>query len=122
MSLQTRTQKLSGRAFEKVRQVAQSGDDKVRKAYRTRALGFPAMLLQSGLAQAVGFLRAKAGEPDYDAYLRDLAQVLGVPDGAALQQQAIKAELADYRRLTQETLEAATLIKRFCQSELADPS
>lgn len=79
--------------------------------------------MQAGLAQALGFLRAKAGdagggENAYRRYLNDLAAVVGATDGEALQQQAIAAPLPAYRQLTRQVLAAAGWLKRFGQAYL----
>ncbi len=57
---QTRTQRYAGRAMARVILVAQN--KAISKEYKTRADSFPAMVMQSGLAQALGFLRAKSEE------------------------------------------------------------
>lgn len=119
MAQRTRTQRYAGRAIERVLSVA--GDAGLRREYRARALSFPAMVLQSGLAQAVGFLRAKSGDDAaYRCYLRHLAEVHGTANGNALHEAIIAAPLPAYRRLTQELLEAAALIKRYAQAEIKD--
>lgn len=116
----------------------------VRQDYKARAENFPALLLHAGLAQALGFLRAKGGASDdraadtpdtgadaavdpssgspaaaYRRYLADLATVLGLADGDSLLQRAIDAPLADYRLLSRQTLDAAGWLRRFAQAHLA---
>jgi len=94
---------------------------KERKEYKARADNFPVLVLQAGLAQAVGFMRAKAAKSAaYETYLDDLARILGLPRGEALQQRAISAGLPDYRQLTRDTLAAAGWLKRFGQAYLSD--
>lgn len=115
-----------------------------REDYKARAENFPALLLHAGLAQALGFLRAKGGVADdraaenpaagadaavdpspsgspaaaYRRYLADLATVLGCADGDSLLQRAIDAPLADYRLLSRQTLDAAGWLRRFAQAHL----
>ncbi len=117
---QTRTQRYAGRAMAHVRRIA---DDppQLQKEYKTRAHSFPAMVMQSGLTQALGFLRAKSQGnlgSAYRAYAQGIADVLGAPSADALHEQSITAELPQYRRLTREVLEVAILIRRFAQIEL----
>ena len=105
-----------------VRRIA-DGPPHLQKEYKTRAHSFPAMVMQSGLTQALGFLRAKSqGElgPAYRAYAQGIAAVLDRPGADALHQESITAELPQYRRLTREVLEVAILIRRFAQIELRD--
>lgn len=123
MAQQTRTQKFAGKAFTQVKKVVESGDDKLRKEYKSRADSFPVMVLQSGLAQAIGFLHAKSkNERAYATYLADLASVLGHADAKALHRKVLDASLPEYRHLSHEVLEVAALIKRFGQTELTDKS
>lgn len=114
---QTRTQKYAGIAMQRVKAAAAKPPE-VRKEYKSRADSIPTMVLQSGLTQALGFLRGKGDV--YLAYADDIAKVLGMPDAKSLHEDAIKADLPTYRRLTREVLEASALIKRFGQIELKD--
>ncbi|MHB1494480.1 MAG: type III-B CRISPR module-associated protein Cmr5 [Acidithiobacillus sp.] len=94
--------------------------------YGTRANSFPTMILQSGLAQALGFLRAKSGDDSplkkaYAQYYKDLVALVRVampalpPDGEAFYQEVLQAELGDYRRISQITLDSAVWLKRLYQ-------
>lgn len=116
----TRAQRQAEAALAVI-QSRRSAPEKERKEYKARADSFPVLVLQSGLAQAVGFMLAKAAKSDaYQRYLNDLATMLGFADGAALEQRAIGAELRDYRQLTREALAAASWLKRFGQAYLAE--
>lgn len=117
----TRAQRQAEAALAAI-QARRSAPEKERKEYKARADNFPVLVLQSGLAQAVGFMLAKAPPKSaaYQRYLSDLAKMLGFADGAALQQRAISAELRDYRQLTREALAAASWLKRFGQAYLAE--
>lgn len=110
--MQTRTQKFAKAAMAAVKAVQQ----KDQTEYKARADGFPVMVLQSGLTQALGFLIGK-GEV-YRRYADDVARILGRQNAEDLHQSALNATLADYRRLTREVLEAATLVKRYGQVHL----
>lgn len=115
---QSRTQRMARRALDCVKPVAEGG---LAKDYKSRAMSFPTVVLQSGLAQAVGFLAAKSGEKNdkeraYQRYLEDVAKVAGLGSGQDLLKGALEADLPRYRLLTREVLDASAWIKRFCQS------
>lgn len=116
----TRGQRMASIALEKVEQAAK--DTPIRKDYKTRAMGFPALVMQSGLAQAIGFLRSKSGTPSnaYARYLADLAVVMGKVDAKTLHEAVIQAPIPDYRYLTRDALDAAAWLKRFAQTLLTD--
>ena len=116
----TRGQRMAGTALEKVEQAAK--DTLTRKDYKTRAMGFPALVMQAGLAQAIGFLRSKSGTPPnaYARYLADLAVVMGKVDAKALHDAVIHAPIPDYRYLTRDALDAAGWLKRFSQTLLIE--
>jgi len=113
--MQTRTQKMANSAILKVKAVTEGKDE-----YKRQAENFPVLVMQAGLAQALGFLRAKKKE----TLLNDLAVVLheagvGTPaTGDALQAHVLAVEVGEYRRLTREVLAAAGWFKRFAQAEL----
>ena len=89
--------------------------------YRALALSFPIMVLQSGLAQATGFLQAKSsGENEYQRYLSDLAGILGKSSGENLHQAVIDSSLPDYQQLTRQALDASGWLKRYAQALLKE--
>lgn len=112
--MQTRTQRFAGKAMASV--AARKGN--LANEYKARADSFPTMVLQSGLTQALGFLRSKGGV--YVTYVDDVAHVLGRASAAELHREAVGSTLPVYRRLTHEVLEAAGLIKRYAQIVLKD--
>lgn len=87
--------------------------------YRTLALNFPSMILQSGLSQAIGYLRAK-GKDEHQMLLDHLATlVLGKQaQDKQLHQTILTADLTHYQLLTRQTLEAASWLKRYTQALL----
>ncbi|HBK54749.1 MAG TPA: type III-B CRISPR module-associated protein Cmr5 [Xanthomonadales bacterium] len=113
---QTRTQKYAGKAMEVVKGVAARPEEQ-RKEYKSRADSGPTMVMQAGLTQTLGFLRGKRGV--YENYANDIATVIGEDSAETLHTAAIESDLPRYRRLTRQVLEAAGLIKRFAQIELA---
>lgn len=112
--METRDQKYAKAAYPKVN--AHSGTD-TEKAYRTLALNFPVMILQSGLTQAVGFLLAK-NKAEHQAYLRDLAEILGLTNANTMHDTIIRSNLTDYQQHTRKALEAAAWLKRYTQALL----
>jgi len=122
--METRNQKHARAAYDKVKAVE---GQPVEKKYGALALNFPVMVLQSGLAQATGFLLAK-GKNDKDKnehlrYLDDLAAVLGEGDGKGFHAKIIASELGTYQHLTRRTLDAAGWFKRYAQGILkAEPT
>lgn len=113
---------------------SKSDADALRKDYLTRAKGFPAMVMQSGLVQSIGFLVAKSWPGDdkpgdqrdpskkhdaYAHYAQSLARVLAYEQIEALHRHAIGLDSApDYRQLTRDVLLAATHLRRYAQIEL----
>lgn len=123
MTAKNRSQQYAQAAWDCVDKAKEN--EQLRDKYKSRADNLPVMVMQAGLAQALGFLLAKSkGDvtSPYGRYLADLAIVLqaggavGFIDGEALQRHVIAAPLSEYRRLTRETLAAAGWLKRFCQA------
>ncbi len=90
-----------------------------KKEYKSRADSFPAMVLQSGLSQSLGFLLGKGGV--YKAYADDVAKVIGHRNADDLHAAVIASPLPLYRRLTHEVLQAGVLLKRYGQIHLKEP-
>lgn len=108
-------------------------DPAFEKKYGALAHKLPVLVLQNGLAQATGFLLAKAGDvpsgngpvrSEHRALLTDLAQVLtrtGEPMcGSAdqLHQTIIQADVVSTMRLTRRVLDASAWLKRYVQGVL----
>ncbi|MEI7844028.1 MAG: type III-B CRISPR module-associated protein Cmr5 [Gallionellaceae bacterium] len=114
----TRTQRYAEKALAKIEAIEKTD---LAKEYKSRSDSFSVMVLQAGLAQAVGFMLAKGAKaPAYSQYLDDLSSVMGAPDGKAFHHKIIHASIAEYRQLTRETLNAAGWFKRFGQAYLTD--
>ncbi|AVP98230.1 type III-B CRISPR module-associated protein Cmr5 [Ahniella affigens] len=127
----TRQQKFASKAHAAVQNVRGSGSlsaeaKRFAKEYKARAENFPVMVLQSGLLQAIGFLRAKGegkGKPAeaYKAYLKDLVSLLSDITPKDYHEGLIKqTDLTRYRIQTRECLTAAGWIKRFAQTLLSE--
>lgn len=117
--METRSQKHARAAYARVKAVE---GQQLEKKYGALALNFPVMVLQSGLAQATGFLLAK-GKDEHLRYLADLAGVLGEGNGQAFHEKIVVSELGDYQHLTRRTLDAAGWFKRYAQGILkAEPA
>ncbi|GIX35132.1 MAG: CRISPR system Cmr subunit Cmr5 [Lysobacteraceae bacterium] len=110
--MKTRTQRFAEAALAAVKAVGQAH----QREYKARADGFPVMVMQSGLTQALGFLIGKGDV--CRQYADDVARILGRANAMELQDAALGADLAEYRRLTREVLEVAALIKRYGQVHL----
>lgn len=112
--METRDEQYAKAAFPKVKAQVQAATE---KGYRTLALNFPVMVLQSGLSQATGFLLAKDAD-EHRAYLNDLAGILGLNNGGDLHQAVIRSTLPQYQQLTRKALEASAWLKRYTQALL----
>ena len=112
-----RSQKYAQRAFGLIQKV--KDDNKQVKEYRTLVLNFPTMILQSGLAQAIGFLRAK-GKEEHLLLLAHIAELLG-ENKDSLHKKILEADLSHYQLLSRQDLEAASSLKRYTQALLPKP-
>ncbi len=112
-----RSQKYAQRAFGLIQKVKEE-NEKV-KEYRTLALNFPTMILQSGLAQAIGFLQAK-GKEEHLLLLVHIAGLLG-ENKDSLHKKILEADLSHYQLLTRQAIEAASGLKRYTQALLPKP-
>lgn len=112
-----RSQDYAKRAHPLVSDIKNSQDKNLKAKYRTLALNFPNMILQSGLCQAVGFLLAK-NEAHHKKLLEHLAKLLNALDGEILHKHILQAELSEYQLLTRKALDAASWLKRYTQALL----
>lgn len=106
-----RQQKWAESAFANVTSV--HGKKAVEAKYRTYALKFPSLLLQSGLVQAATFTHSR--DETGAAFIKHLAETMGSKDLLA---DARKAALADYLRLASDALAVGAWYRRFAQAEL----
>ena len=112
-----RSQKYAQRSFGLIQKV--KDDNKQVKEYRTLALNFPTMILQSGLAQAIGFLQAK-GKEEHLLLLAHIAELLEENENS-LHKKILEADLSHYQLLTRKAIEAASSLKRYTQALLPKP-
>ncbi len=129
----TRHQQWARESLERVmaRKGADGGQDEERQQrqgeYRSLCLKMPALLKQSGMVQALAFMRSRAGDGDSSlgkAFCSDLARVYGQAEedpGLALLKKAQKAALAEYLAMTREIIDISIWFRRFAQSELKEP-
>ena len=119
--IETRTRMMASEAYQRV--AAREGKPH-EKEYKSLAEALPGLILQTGLAQATGFLIAK-DEHAHKAALDDLNAVLGAAKvvetagGRQLHDKIIKTD--DPRRwmqLTRHSLTASGWIKRYAQGLL----
>ncbi|MDO5650907.1 MAG: type III-B CRISPR module-associated protein Cmr5 [Moraxella sp.] len=109
--MEIRTHKYAGLAYPLVEKVKNSD---VEAKYRTLALNFPTMIMQAGLAQAIGFLKAK-GKDEHTLLLQHIETVLKIND---LHVKTIKSNISEYQLLTRQAIEAASWLKRYTQALL----
>ena len=82
--------------------------------YRTLALTFPTMIMQSGLAQAIGFLMAK----DEAHHQKMLAHLKTLLNDNNLYSQVLQSDITTYQKLTRDAIEATSWLKRYTQALL----
>lgn len=94
------------------------------KKYRTLCMKMPVLVLQSGLVQALAFIRSREKELGKH-FSDDLAKVYGIAGaepGKVLMQQVQEADdLSLYLAMTRDIIEVSTWFQRFAQSELEVP-
>lgn len=117
--MQTHQQQYANLAWDRV--AARKGHP-IAADYKRQADRFPALVLQSGLAQALGFLLAKDTDAHH-AYLADLCAVLSEVHGGAADAQGraseiVQADVIAYQRHTRQCLAAAVWFKRLAETEL----
>lgn len=118
MTMTIRTHKYAELAYPLVNDIKKS---EIEAKYRTLALTFPTMIMQSGLAQALGFLMAK-GNKEHITYLEHLAVLLNQADYGQMYSDILKADITKYQRLTLNALEASSWLKRYTQAFLEKSS
>lgn len=110
--MQIRTHSYAERAYPLVE--AMVGND-LEKEYRTLALNFPTMIMQAGLAQAIGFLKAK-GEKEHIRLLEHISEIMKYKN---LHEAVIKSDVVTYQLLTRQALDASSWLKRYTQALLS---
>lgn len=106
-----RSKKYAELAYPLVKKV--KGTDTEAK-YRTLALTFPTMIMQSGLAQAIGFLMAK-DEAHHQKMLAHLKKLLNNDN---LYADILRSDITTYQKLTRDAIEASSWLKRYTQALL----
>lgn len=119
--MQTRSQTDAARVHDQI--TALPEDKKLRTDYGRLCNRFPIMVLQNGLAQALGFIAGKAGGKGASAgafvrFGNDVAVLLGGDDLNGFVGKVLIADLAAYRRLTRRALAVSLWQKRFAESVL----
>lgn len=109
-------------AHAEVMKVARTSD---QGKIRTLCMKTPSLIHQSGLAQAIVFLRSREKGIGKD-FVDMLARVLGttregVNSGEKLQKMALgEGDLSAYMALTQDVSDVAAWLRRFAQIELKE--
>lgn len=114
-----RTQKYAKLAYPLVESIQNTS---IEAKYRTLALTFPAMVMQSGLAQSIGFLMAKSKDnEEHQLMLTHIATLLSYQGNDAtsnMRQSILISDLTQYQLLTRNALEATSWLKRYTQALL----
>ncbi len=96
---------------------------KLEAKYRTLALNFPTMIMQSGLAQAIGFLMAKGKDKtEHKQLLQHIAKLLEYDNIDNLHDVILQSNITNYQLLTRKALEASSWLKRYTQALLEKKS
>jgi CRISPR-associated protein Cmr5 len=128
---QSLDQQRAAHAWQNVKQVDESGSDKLRKRYAALARKTPANIQSSGLGQTLAFLRAKAGRDrqggEWMLYQHVSAWVMKQmkqPDHQAdqLLEWVIQENTAKYRQATAEAMAYLGWLKRFAEAVLPEPA
>lgn len=98
--MKIRTHKYAELAYPLVNDIKGSS---VESKYRTLALTFPTMIMQSGLAQAIGFLMAK-NKDEHKELLQHMAILLNEVDSKSLHDKIINSSVTEYQLLSREAL------------------
>ena len=112
-----RSQQIACQSLTRIQEATQR-DRKFQQRYATLVNRLPIMIRESGLVASLGFLEGKGGKDENTPegmLLQHLSQQMEVDD---LRQQALNADLAEYRHLTQKIMEALVWYKRIAESHL----
>ena len=115
-------------AFVAVEKIAQEGKEQAG-SYGRMCLRLPALIQENCLCQTIAFIQAKVGVgqgtngPKPAAYRRlldDLGRALGcdTPGQVPLEEEARKADVSTYQRLSQEALICSVYFKRYAEAVL----
>jgi len=122
--MQFRQSNVAGKAWECIEDAHEKD---FFNEYRSRAMSFPAMLLQSGLAQSFGLLYAKKGKKDnlekayalYYTHIFEIVKISGIgfenKSEDEFYKEILTAEFSEYRYLTRLVLDVVIWLKRLCQ-------
>lgn len=101
-----------------------ASDERLKKEnveYSQLAKRFPSLVHNCGLAQALAYIQANEKDENADigkAYISHLTKVIGLDDVINLGELSRNADLKEYQRLTRETIESATWLKRYAEALL----
>ena len=109
--MEIRTHKYAEKAFPLVQKMQKNTCE---AKYRTLVLNFPTMIMQSGLAQSIGFLMAK-GKDEHKTILEHIQKILERPN---LYEDILKSNIQQYQILTRQALDATSWLKRYTQALL----
>jgi CRISPR-associated protein Cmr5 len=131
MTIHIRSQRFARAAFEHV--VNRQGLGAKKSDYLSFTRSFPSLIHTSGLAQAVAFALAKGTKQiEKRLVIEDLCSILHetgtvrlpagvVADGAALAEVSrTERDCSEYMRMTKQSLQAASWLKRYAEALLVD--
>ena len=114
----TREQAYAADVFQRVSTLKEKEPAKVKK-YGATAHQLPLLIRSAGLVQALTFIDSRKDDSNsLKCLLDDLAKTVGKKDREELVKRSREAKLAEYMRLTQQTMAALLWYKRFAQSVL----
>jgi CRISPR-associated protein Cmr5 len=115
--VRTRDQERAEFAYKKIREVKNNNN------YKSLVRGFPTMILQNGLGQALAFLKAK-GEIHHLSLYNHINEWLGDHENNAFDilKEIISRDSFIYRLYTKETLLLLIWLKKFAEAEIEDNS
>lgn len=112
--MQIRTHQYAEKAYPLIEKIQKHP---VEAEYRTIALNFPTMIMQSGLSQAIGSLMAK-GKEEHCIFLEHIAELLEANDARDLHSTILASDITQYQLLTRKALNATSWLKRYTQALL----
>jgi CRISPR-associated protein Cmr5 len=112
----TREQAYAADVFKRVSDIKHNSPSKISR-YGAMAHQLPLLIRTAGLVQALTFVSGRKDE-GLNQLLHDLAQTVKQENAEKLIATSRNAPLAQYMRLTQQTMAALLWYKRFAQSVL----
>lgn len=107
----TKKQVMAKKAYDNITTFKGKSSKNDIEKYSSFCLSFPAILHSYGLCQALAFAEAK-GHEDYLEHLKDVLSIQNLTDRSR------NDDVINYQKLSRETLEGATWLKRYTEAFL----